>query len=91
MKILLIEWASFGNEDIKEAFTAEGHTFSCFPFSNRDGRKDTEIAKELSSVLRRDTPDVVYSFNYFPVISQVCKTQDIKYISWIYDSPYVML
>ncbi len=91
MKILLIEWASFGNEDIKEAFTAEGHTFSCFPFSNRDGRKDTEIAKELSSVLRSDTPDVVYSFNYFPVISQVCKTQDIKYISWIYDSPYVML
>lgn len=91
MKILLIEWASFGNEDIKEAFTAEGHTFSCFPFSNRDGRKDTEISKELSSVLRRETPDVVFSFNYFPVISQVCKAQDIKYISWIYDSPYVML
>ena len=29
MKILFIEWASFGNEDIKEAFTAEGHTFVC--------------------------------------------------------------
>lgn len=91
MKILFIEWASFGNADIKEAFIAEGHTLACFPFSNRDGRKDAEIETELSGVLRRETPDVVFSFNYFPVISQVCRKNDIKYISWIYDSPYVML
>ncbi len=91
MKILFIEWASFGNEDIKEAFTAEGHSFFCFPFSNRDGRRDTEIEKELTAALHKHTPDVVFSFNYFPVISNVCKKEDIKYISWIYDSPYVML
>lgn len=91
MKILFIEWASFGNADIKEAFIAEGHTFTCFPFSNRDGRKDMEIETELSGAFIRETPDVVFSFNYFPVISQVCRKNDIKYISWIYDSPYVML
>ncbi len=91
MKILFIEWASFGNEDIKEAFTAEGHTFVCFPFSNKDGRKDAEIEKALSGALHRETPDVVFSFNYFPVISQVCRKESVRYISWIYDSPYVML
>ena len=91
MKILFIEWASFGNADIKEAFIAEGHTLTCFPFSNRDGRKDAEIESELSGAFIRETPDVVFSFNYFPVISQVCRKNDIKYISWIYDSPYVML
>lgn len=91
MKILFIEWASFGNADIKEAFIAEGHTLTCFPFSNRDGRKDAEIETELSGAFIRETPDVVFSFNYFPVISQVCRKNDIKYISWIYDSPYVML
>lgn len=91
MKILFIEWASFGNEDIKEAFIAEGHTLVRFPFSNRDGRGDTEIETELSGVLHREIPDIVFSFNYFPVISQVCKKEGIRYISWIYDSPYVML
>lgn len=91
MKILFIEWASFGNEDIKEAFTAEGHSLVRFPFSNRDGRKDAEIEAELSAVLHRETPDIVFSFNFFPVISQVCKKESIRYISWIYDSPYVML
>ncbi len=91
MKILFIEWASFGNEDIKEAFTAEGHTFVCFPFSNKDGRQDKEIEAALSGVLHRETPDAVFSFNFFPVISQVCKKEAVRYISWIYDSPYVML
>ena len=91
MKILFIEWASFGNEDIKEAFTAEGHTFICFPFSNRDGRQDAETKSALSAVLHKETPDAVFFFFFFPVISQVCNKEAIRYISWIYDSPYVML
>ena len=91
MKILFIEWASFGNEDIKEAFTAEGHSIFCFSFSNKDPRRSTKIEQELTTALHKHTPDVVFSFNYFPVISNVCKKEDIKYISWIYDSPYVML
>lgn len=91
MKILFIEWASFGNEDIKEAFNAEGHQIVCFPFSNKDGRRGAEIDSELTSALHKENPDVIFSFNYFPVISNVCKKEDITYISWIYDSPYVML
>ncbi|MCM1156651.1 MAG: DUF3880 domain-containing protein [Roseburia sp.] len=91
MKILFIEWASFGNEDIKDAFRAEGHQTVCFPFSNKDVRRSTEVEAELTSALRKETPDVVFSFNYFPVISNVCKKEDIRYISWIYDSPYVLL
>lgn len=91
MKILFIEWASFGNNDIKAAFTAEGHTVVCFPFSNKDARRDAEIETELTSSLRKEVPDVVFSFNYFPVISNVCKQENIRYISWIYDSPYVLL
>lgn len=91
MKVLFIEWKSFGNDDIKEAFEAEGHKVVSFPFSNRDGRRDAKLEQDLSSVLHKETPDIVFSFNYFPVISNVCKKEDIRYISWIYDSPYVML
>lgn len=91
MKILFIEWASFGNQDIKEAFTAEGHTVVCYPFSNKDARRDAELEADFTSFLRKETPDIVFSFNYFPVISNVCKKENIRYISWIYDSPYVML
>ena len=91
MKVLFIEWKSFGNEDMKNAFASEGHEVICYPFSNKDARHDAEIEKDLTSALRQKSPDVVFSFNYFPVISNVCKKEDIRYISWIYDSPYVML
>lgn len=76
---------------MKDAFRKEGHTLVCFPFSNKDARHDEANTKELSSVLHREVPDAVFSFNYFPVISNVCKNENINYISWIYDSPYVML
>ena len=91
MKILFIEWNSFGNEDIKAAFAAEGHDVVCRPFSNKDPRRDAELEKDLIDSLHKSSPDIVFSFNYFPVISNVCKKEDIRYISWIYDSPYVML
>ena len=91
MNILFIEWASFGNSDMIEAFTKEGHSVVCFPFSNKDGRKSAEIEAEFASALHTEVPDVVFSFNYFPVISTVCKKENIRYISWVYDSPYVML
>lgn len=91
MRILFIEWNSFGNNDMKQAFEAEGHTLITFPFSNKEGRHDDPTAQKLAETLHRETPDFVFSFNYFPLISNVCKKEDIKYISWIYDSPYVML
>lgn len=91
MTILYIEWNSFGNEDMKEAFQAEGHTLICFPFSNKEGRHDEAVESSLMGVLREKLPAVVFSFNYFPLVSNVCKRADIPYISWVYDSPYVML
>lgn len=91
MKIFFIEWASFGNADIKDAFTKEGHEVICFPFSNKDPRRDAQIESALASKLHETVPDAVFSFNYFPLISNVCKREGLPYLSWIYDSPYVML
>lgn len=91
MKILFIEWASFGNQDIKEAFIQEGHNLVCFPFSGENARNDAKTEAELTCALHSETPDIVFSFNYYPVISNVCNKEAVRYISWIYDSPYVLL
>ncbi len=91
MKILFTEWAGFGQEDMKEAFLAEGHELAFFPFSYKDPRQDAEVTAELQSAIRRESPDAVFSFNYFPVLSEGCRKEGVPYLSWIYDSPYVML
>lgn len=76
---------------MKEAFSKEGHTLVCFPFFNKDARSDGSAVAGLPAILRKETPDIVFSFNYFPIVSNVCRQENIRYISWIYDSPYVML
>lgn len=91
MKILYMEWDSFGNEDMKEAFLAEGHTLVPFPFPKDEGRHNEHTESVLSRVIQEEKPDCVFSFNYFPLISKVCKQESLRYLSWIYDSPYVML
>ena len=71
MKILMIEWDSFGKEDIEEAFCAEGHDLVLFPVSI-DGDLDTsfEIRQRLLAALHQEVPDFVFLsiiFQWSPV------------------------
>lgn len=91
MKILFMEWKSFGNEDILEAFRELGHTVQTHAFSNKEVHHNEETENELAQIIREASPDLVFSFNYFPIISLACKKADMRYVSWIYDSPYVLL
>ena len=96
MKVLFIEWESYGYQDIKEAFAEEGHELVCFPFKvfGHQGEEllhDRETEGRLQSMLRKEVPDVVFSMDYFPVISTVCQKEDVRYISYNYDCPHVLL
>ncbi len=91
MKILNIEFNAFGSADIKEAFLAEGHTYVDFFFDKEETRHNPKEEERLSLTLHRETPDLVFSFNYFPLISKVCQQEKIKYVSWVYDCPLVNL
>lgn len=91
MKILFMEWKSFGNEDILASFRKLGHEVECFPFSNKELRSDETVQNEIAAKIREFSPDFVFSFNFFPIISLACKQTDMRYVSWIYDSPYVLL
>lgn len=96
MKILFVEWSSYGNDDLKEAMVAEGHELVMFPFSvsfSTYGKliDDPEVEESLRLTLHRTVPDIVYSTNFFPVVSKVCQKEGIRYISWNYDAPNMML
>lgn len=91
MKILMMEWKSFGNEDIIAAFHAMGHTVKTIPFSNKELHHNEETEKQLINEIQNFSPDFVFSFNYFPIVSLACKQTAMRYAAWVYDSPYVLL
>lgn len=54
-------------------------------------RNDEAFEKRFLEKLRKDTPDFVFSFNFLPVVSKVCRIDGVKYVSWVYDNPEVFL
>jgi len=91
MKILMMEWNSFGNEDIIPAFHELGHNVKSIPFSKKEPNHNEKIENDIVKEIHDFRPDFVFSFNYFPIISLACKKADMKYVSWVYDNPTVLL
>ena len=88
-KVLLIEWNSYCHEDMKSALKEAGYFVQGIPFPNGIRTEKAEAEKLLTGELKRGFYDFVFSFNYFPVISEICQQAGAKYLSWVYDSPYI--
>ena len=89
MKILFIQWANFGKEDITEAFTNMGHEVIPFKFKDFMSSQITPTLLELNKILDTQKPDLVFSSNFSPNVSAVCFAHSIPYAAWVYDSPQI--
>ena len=96
MKIFFLDWKSIGNEDIVDAvknLNQSGYSIEIYmhPFDNHIDDGDKEYESSLEEALKKQCPDLVFSFNYFPIVSKACNNLGIKYVSWVYDNPAVRL
>ncbi|MCM1542996.1 MAG: DUF3880 domain-containing protein [Blautia sp.] len=86
-----MDWNCYGGQDMKAALQSSGAILSFYPFSPRTGRNDAAFEEHFSAAIRSFSPQYVFSFNYFSIISKVCNTLDVTYVSWVYDNPLVAL
>lgn len=91
MKIIFIDRKTFGNEDLIDAYMDLGYEVISYFISNAAENHDEAIQTAFLNFLETHSPDYVFSFNYEPIVSIVCKKINIPYLSWTYDSPYVKL
>ncbi|WP_026517149.1 CgeB family protein [Butyrivibrio sp. MC2021] len=96
MKILFLDWNSYGNLDILSAIEelkASGRDIhiELYPYDNHIERDDKQFAEKFKTDLQKKSPDFVMSFNFFPIVSGVCNEVGIKYVSWVYDNPAINL
>lgn len=90
MRILFPHWKSFGAEDITEAFEKLGHTVIQYENEPKNYRIDPKYKSALKKYINSENIGLVFTSNYFPVISDACNDAGIIYISWCYDSPLVL-
>lgn len=86
-KVLYLDWPCFGKEDILETFSALGIEVISFFHDHYTERKDAAFDAAFDAAI--EDADFVFSFNYYPLVSEGCKRHGIPYISIIYDSPQV--
>ncbi len=91
MKVLFFKWNSFGTEDIEEAFNELGHEIVIMPWSQDDVDINDDLLKSIEEKIEKEKPDVAFSSNYYPPIAKACHETGTRYISWVYDSPHVLL
>ena len=77
-------------KDLEEAFVLQVQSLMRFPVT-KETVYGPELEDRLRSILRREVPDVLFTVNYFPMFSYFCNENQIRYISWVYDSPHAQL
>ena len=89
--ILIYDYKHYGVLDIREAFEKKGFQIDIFSRPLKDNLKDSEFEQALEQALSVCLPKFMFSFNFYPVISNICKKKGIPYVCWVYDSPLVSL
>lgn len=92
MRVLYILWDSYGNNGMIRAFQERGDVLETFQLDRKSAIKlNRELAEQLIRKIAAEKYDMVFSYNYYPVVSLACNSCQVKYVSWVYDSPFVSL
>ena len=91
MKILFLDSPSFGKPDMISAFESYHINIQLFNHEIVRAYHCQEFDDFFDNLVASDCYNAVFSFNYYPAISNGCNRNGLKYLSFVYDSPLVAL
>lgn len=89
MNVLFWQWNAFMQKGMENALKKLNITYRIFHYQLSDWEKDAVFIEKLEKELEQDTFDAVLSVNYCPLVSNICQNHNLRYIAWVYDSPYI--
>lgn len=91
MHVLMYRWKAYNYRDVEETFKWLGHTVD--NIEQKLGNYDIDPVFEgiLEERLHKVHYDMVFTVNYFAVISNICQKLGIKYVSWTCDNPLISM
>ena len=92
MRLLIYKWIAYGIKDLEEILIKNGFEIDCIEYTFRNFEEDEVFTKIFTDkLLQPNKFDAVISFNFFQIISNICNEKNVKYISWVFDSPTLNL
>ena len=89
--ILLYSWGSVCEPMAINAFEELEYEVIVMKKELKDYHADAEFARECMELIHKKKPDMVFSYDYFPMLSMICQINKLPYVSWIYDCPMYTL
>ncbi|SFG73665.1 spore maturation protein CgeB [Lachnospiraceae bacterium C7] len=91
MNLLYLDWPCYGKEGTIKAFEKLGYNVYEFFDGDYQERKSEKFDANILKFVEKNDIDICFSYNFYPVLSEFCHKKNMKYIAFVYDSPYGML
>ncbi|MBR4182717.1 MAG: DUF3880 domain-containing protein, partial [Lachnospiraceae bacterium] len=92
MRVLYLDWPCFGREDVLDCLERQfGFEVEKFIHKDYTERKSAGFDAAFDEAVKDRDIAFCFSYNFFPLMAEGCKRHGIKYVSLIYDSPFVKL
>ena len=89
--ILIYCWNAVSEPMTIEGMKSVGYQVAKMYGTMNDYHADAEFAQRFMARLHEVKPDIVFSYDYFPLISMICEMNQVPYAAWIYDCPMYTL
>lgn len=91
MHILMYRWKAYNYRDIEQTFLLLGHTVDNIEQELGSYDVSPGFERVIEEKIRGTHYDMVFTVNYFPLISNVCERTGVKYVSWTCDNPLISM
>lgn len=85
--ILVYCWGSASESMTIEAMKKAGYQVLTCARKIKDYHADAEFAQQFMQQLHLSKANIVFSYDYFPLVSMICEMNGVPYASWVYDCP----
>lgn len=85
--ILIYRWNSNSEPALISNLTSMG--YHCVEMNDKfeDYHTDAAFAMKVMNYMDTENIDMVFTWDYFPLLASVCEMRKLPYVSWIYDCP----
>ena len=91
MKVLYCSWYENSREDLECALNKAADEVIVIEHKVKEYLGLNEnIRQEIISIVDKGI-DIIISFDFIPMLSEICNRYNIQYVSWIYDWPNLSL
>ncbi len=87
----MYQWVAYGEAVFEQGLRDSGLDVTVYKRKIENQLQDEPFLEELTGKIREEEAQAVFSFYFFPLVSQACEKTGVPYVSWIFGTPHYSL